>query len=96
MTVTNKTVRIEQNVVIMAASVPTLRPLLRLIKDKHPMRSAIGYVKSGSGTDPKQAGSVSEIPLDRMNQQLAQGSQQSLGVHSVDDWNGKQATARFE
>ncbi|KAM0542644.1 hypothetical protein ACHAPJ_012723 [Fusarium lateritium] len=87
---------IEQNVVIMAASVPTLRPLLRLIKDKHPMRSAIGYVKSGSGTDPKQAGSVSEIPLDRMNQQLAQGSQQSLGVHSVDDWNGKQATARFE
>ncbi|KAF4956711.1 hypothetical protein FSARC_11479 [Fusarium sarcochroum] len=80
---------IEQNVVIMAASVPTLRPLLRLIKDKHLIRSAVGYVKSGSGIDPKQTGSVSEIPLDQMNRQLAHGSQQSFGVHSVEDWNGK-------
>ncbi|KAF5656780.1 hypothetical protein FHETE_10794 [Fusarium heterosporum] len=87
---------IEQNVVIMAASVPTLRPLFRLLKDKYPMRSAINYAKSGSGTVSKRTGSASEIQLDRLNQQLAQGSQQSFEAHSLHDWIGKEATARFE
>ncbi|RGP62297.1 hypothetical protein FSPOR_9342 [Fusarium sporotrichioides] len=73
---------IEQNVVIMAASVPTLRPLIRLIKDKHPMRSAVGYIRSGSGADPKHNESISEIPLDYMQPKLEKESRPSLEQHS--------------
>ncbi|KAH7163912.1 hypothetical protein DER46DRAFT_661049 [Fusarium sp. MPI-SDFR-AT-0072] len=88
---------IEQNIVIMAASVPTLRPLLRLIKDKHPMRSAVGYIKSGSGTDPKHNASISEIPIDNVQQKTEQGSQPSWEMHSSsEELNGRRATPRFE
>ncbi|KAM5353596.1 hypothetical protein ACJ41O_000246 [Fusarium nematophilum] len=89
---------VEQNIVIMAASVPTLRPLLRLIKERHPVRTTVGYIRSGSGTEPKHDGSVSEIPLDSMKHQgISHGSQRSFEVHnSSDDWNGRQATARYE
>jgi hypothetical protein len=81
----------------MAASVPTLRPLLRLIKDKHPMRSAVGYIKSGSGTDPKHNASISEIPLDNVKQKTEQESEPSLERHSSsEELNGRRATPRFE
>ncbi|KAF4973275.1 hypothetical protein FZEAL_9374 [Fusarium zealandicum] len=62
---------VEQNIVIMAASVSTLRPLLRLIHEKHPIRSTVGYIRSGS--DQKGAESVSEIPLDSMKLQVVGG-----------------------
>ncbi|KAJ9422547.1 hypothetical protein QL093DRAFT_2636626 [Fusarium oxysporum] len=88
---------IEQNIVIMATSVPTLRPLLRLIKDKHPMRSAVGYIKSGSGTDPKHNASVSEIPLGNVQQRAEQGSEPSWETHSSsEELNGRRATPPFE
>ncbi|EWY91818.1 hypothetical protein FOYG_08780 [Fusarium oxysporum NRRL 32931] len=88
---------IEQNIVIMAASVPTLRPLLRLIKDKHPMRSAVGYIKSGSGTDPKHNASVSEISLGNVQQRAEQGSEPSWETHSSsEELNGRRATPPFE
>lgn len=73
---------VEQNVVIMAASIPTLRPLIRLIKDKHPMRSAVGYIKSGSGADPKHNESISEVPLEDMQPKPEKESQLSLERHS--------------
>uniref|UniRef100_A0A0D2Y2T6 Rhodopsin domain-containing protein n=1 Tax=Fusarium oxysporum (strain Fo5176) TaxID=660025 RepID=A0A0D2Y2T6_FUSOF len=85
------------NIVIMATSVPTLRPLLRLIKDKHPMRSAVGYIKSGSGTDPKHNASVSEIPLGNVQQRAEQGSEPSWETHSSsEELNGRRATPPFE
>ncbi|RKK85766.1 hypothetical protein BFJ69_g1376 [Fusarium oxysporum] len=88
---------IEQNIVIMAASVPTPRPLLRLIKDKHPMRSAVGYIKSGSGTDPKHNASISEIPLGNVQQKAEQGSEPSWETHSSsEELNGRRATPPFE
>ncbi|QPC77101.1 hypothetical protein HYE68_007853 [Fusarium pseudograminearum] len=73
---------VEQNVVIMAASVPTLRPLIRLIKDKHPMRSAVGYIRSGSGADPKHNESISKVPLGDMKPKPEKESQLSLERHS--------------
>ncbi|KAM0387455.1 hypothetical protein ACHAQC_010664 [Fusarium culmorum] len=73
---------VEQNVVIMAASVTTLRPLIRLIKDKHPMRSAVGYIRSGSGADPKHNESISEVPLEDMQPKPEKESQLSLERHS--------------
>ncbi|EXL99009.1 hypothetical protein FOIG_08914 [Fusarium odoratissimum NRRL 54006] len=88
---------IEQNIVIMAASVPTLRPLLRLIKDKYPMRSAVGYIKSGSGTDPKHNASISEIPLGNVQQKTEQGSEPSWETQSSsEELNGRRATPPFE
>ncbi|KAH7203641.1 hypothetical protein DER44DRAFT_811159 [Fusarium oxysporum] len=88
---------IEQNIVIMAASVPTLRPLLQLIKDKYPMRSAVRYIKSGSGTDPKHNASISEIPLGNVQQKTEQGSEPSWETHSSsEELNGRRATPPFE
>ncbi|ENH74577.1 hypothetical protein FOC1_g10009997 [Fusarium oxysporum f. sp. cubense race 1] len=79
------------------SSVPTLRPLLRLIKDKHPMRSAVGYIKSGSGTDPKHNASISEIPLGNVQQKTEQGSEPSWETHSSsEELNGRRATPPFE
>jgi hypothetical protein len=80
----------------MAASVPTLRPLIRLVKDKHPMRSAVGYIKSGSGADPKHNESISEVPLDNMQPKLEKQSQLSLGRHSsTEELNGEGARSEF-
>ncbi|RFN49826.1 hypothetical protein FIE12Z_5887 [Fusarium flagelliforme] len=73
---------VEQNVVIMAASVPTLRPLIRVFKDKHPMRSAVGYIKSGTGVDPKHSASIAEIPLGDVQHRPEQQIQSSFGQHS--------------
>ncbi|XEV00156.1 hypothetical protein FSHL1_005443 [Fusarium sambucinum] len=83
---------VEQNVVIMAASVPTLRPLIRLIKDKHPMRSAVGYIKSGSGADPKHDESISEVPLGDMQPKQEKESRLSLERNSsTEELNGNTA-----
>ncbi|KAJ4247201.1 hypothetical protein NW762_013340 [Fusarium torreyae] len=100
---------IEQNVVIIAACVPTLRPLIRIIKDKISIRSAVNYIKSGSrngsssesgsgnGIDPKHNTSVSEIPLDSMQHQAAPRSQPSFEASSgPEDWDVEPARARYE
>lgn len=80
----------------MAASVPTLRPLIRLVKDKHPMRSAVGYIKSGSGTDPKHNTSISEIPLgDVQHRQKQQGQLGFERDSSTEELNGKQHNGDF-
>ncbi|KAJ4022188.1 hypothetical protein NW766_001221 [Fusarium irregulare] len=73
---------VEQNVVIMAASVPTLRPLIRIFKDKHPMRRASGYIKSGTGVDPKHSASIAEIPLGNVQHRPEQQIQPSFEQHS--------------
>jgi len=75
-------VRVEQNVVIMAASVPTLRPLIRVFKDNHPMRSAFGYIRSDTGVDPKHPASIAEIPLGDVQHRPEQQIQPSFGRHS--------------
>ncbi|KAF4969256.1 hypothetical protein FSARC_3509 [Fusarium sarcochroum] len=98
---------IEQNVVIIAACVPTLKPLIRVIKDKVSVRSAVDYIKSGSGRgsssksgsgsgiDPKHNTSVSEIPLDSMQHQAPRRSQPSFeGSSGSEDWNEEPARAR--
>ena len=66
----------------MAASVPTLRPLIRIFKDKHPMRSAVGYIKSGTGVDPKHSASIAEIPLGNLQHRPEQPIQPSFEQHS--------------
>ncbi|RGP67534.1 hypothetical protein FLONG3_8460 [Fusarium longipes] len=80
---------VEQNVVIMAASVPTLRPLIRLVKEKHPMRSAVGYIKSGSGIDLKHNESISEVPLDKLQPRLETQRQLHLEHSSTEELNVK-------
>ncbi|CAG7563718.1 unnamed protein product [Fusarium equiseti] len=73
---------VEQNVVIMAASIPTLRPLIRVFKDKYPMRSAFVYIRSGTGVDPKHSASIAEIPLGDVQHTPEQQIQPSFGQHS--------------
>ncbi|KAK7427371.1 hypothetical protein QQZ08_006140 [Neonectria magnoliae] len=89
---------VEQNIVIMAASVPTLRPLLRHIKRKGAIRTTTSYFHSDTGH--KRAESASEVPLDDMSRQVAQGSRRSFEVHnSSDDWNHgseTQTTPQYE
>ena len=66
----------------MAASVPTLRPFIRVFKDKHPMRSAVGYIKSGTGVDPKHSASIAEVPLGDVQHRPEQQIQPSFERHS--------------
>lgn len=61
------------------------------------MRSAVGYIKSGSGTDPKHNASVSEIPLGNVQQRAEQGIELSWETHSSsEELNGRRATPPFE
>lgn len=46
------------------------------------MRSAVGYIKSGSGADPKHNESISEVPLEDMQPKPEKESQLSLERHS--------------
>ncbi|KAF5021868.1 hypothetical protein F66182_6095 [Fusarium sp. NRRL 66182] len=93
---------VEQNVVIMAACVPTIRPLIRLIQDKHPIRSAVGYLKgstdcSNDGADSKHNSSVSEMPLHGVHYHESRASQPSLKAQSsTEEWHGKGVVALYE
>ncbi|KPM39843.1 hypothetical protein AK830_g6747 [Neonectria ditissima] len=77
---------VEQNIVIMAASIPTLRPLLHHIKEKGAIRTTTSYFHTENS--PKRTDSISEAPLDDISRQVAQRSRQSFEAqNSSDDWN---------
>ncbi|VUC36691.1 unnamed protein product [Clonostachys rosea] len=75
---------IEQNVVIMAASIPTLRPLFRHIRKKGPFTTPTSYIRSGNNTKDRRT-SVSEVPLEQMKVNVARGSRRSFEMHNSSD-----------
>jgi hypothetical protein len=46
------------------------------------MRSAFGYIRTGTGVDPKHSASIAEIPLGDVQHRPEQQIQPSFGRHS--------------
>ncbi|KAF4989804.1 hypothetical protein FGRMN_8896 [Fusarium graminum] len=86
---------IEQNVVIIAACVPTLRPLLHLVKHKTPSRGRVITTQRPSA--PERCSSTSEVPLGGLKYEAPRRSEPSLDALSgSEDWDGRPTTARYE
>ncbi|KAM0340330.1 hypothetical protein ACHAPU_010543 [Fusarium lateritium] len=86
---------IENNVVIIAACVPTLRPLLHLIKHNSSSRETVIIAHRPSA--PERCPSTSEVPLDDLKYGPSGRIEPSLeALSGSEDWDGRPATARYE
>ncbi|CAJ0540709.1 Ff.00g076860.m01.CDS01 [Fusarium sp. VM40] len=94
---------VEKDVIIIAACVPTLWPLLHVFKRKSPFPRAPGINHSGStgqsssSRGPKHCPSISEIPLDDLEAGASRRSEPSFEASSsLEDWDGRPTTGRYE
>ncbi|KAF5679829.1 hypothetical protein FHETE_720 [Fusarium heterosporum] len=86
---------IEQNVVIIAACVPTLRPLLHLAK--HKASSQDRALTAQRPSAPERCSSTSEVPLGDLKYGAHRRSEPSLeALSGSEDWDGRPATARYK